>query len=74
MKRYILRRAGPNKHSYVIAFEQLNSGKVITASIINEILVFCNVKISDELLKYLISTPSFVLNILNRKNITKQIV
>ena len=48
MKIYILGRAGPYKHSHVIAFEQLNSGKVINANIINNILAFCNVKISDQ--------------------------
>ena len=72
--KYVLGKAGPNKHSHVLAFEQLNSAKVITASKINEILVFCDVKISDEELKYLVNIPSFKLNNLDRKMVTKQII
>ena len=70
----ILLRTGPNRHSHVIAFEQLNSGKPMTASKINEILAYCNITISDEKLKYLLNTPSFLLMDLYKKNITKQIL
>lgn len=70
----ILGRTGPNRHAHVIAFEQLNSAKTPTASIINEILASCNIKTTDKELKYLLDTPSFVLINLNRKNITKQII
>ncbi len=70
----ILGRTGPNRHSHVIAFEQLNSGKTVTASKINEILTYCNITITDEKLKDLLNTPSFKLTNLNSKSITKEII
>ena len=68
----ILGRTGPYRHSHVIAFEQLNSGKPVTASKINEILASRKITITDEKLKYLLNTPCFLLVNLNNKNITKQ--
>ena len=56
----------------MIALEQLNSGKPVTASKINEILAFHNITMTDEILKYLLNTPSFWLVNLNNKNRTKQ--
>lgn len=70
----ILGRTGPNKHSHVLAFEQLNNGKTVTAKKINEILAYCNITITDEKLKDLLNTPSFVLTDLNKKSITKEII
>lgn len=70
----ILGRTGPNRHSHVIAFEQLNSGKPVIASKINEILAYCNITISDAKLKYLLNTPSFLLMNLNKKNVIRQIL
>lgn len=69
----ILGRTGPNKHN-VLAFEQLNNGKTVTAKKINEILAYCNITITDEKLKDLLNTPSFVLTDLNKKSITKEII
>jgi hypothetical protein len=70
----ILGRTSPNKHSHILAFEQLNSNKPVTAKIINEILAYCNISITDENLKDLLNTPSFVLTDLNKINITKKII
>ena len=70
----ILGRTATNKHAHVIAFEQLNSGKPITASKINEILAYCNLSISHEMLNVLLNTPSFMLTDLNSKTITKKII
>lgn len=70
----ILGRTGPNKHSHVIAIEQINSGKTVTAKKINEILAYCNITITDQELKSLINTPSFTLTNLNKKSITKEIL
>lgn len=72
--KQILGRTGPNKHSHVLAFEQLNNGKTLTAKKINEILAYCNITITDEKLKDLLNTPSFVLTDLNKKSITKEIL
>lgn len=70
----ILGRTGPNRHSHVLAIEQLNSGKTVTANKINEILAYCNITTTDEKLKDLINNPSFVLTDINRKSITKEII
>jgi hypothetical protein len=70
----ILGREGTNRHSHVIAFEQLNSGKPVTASLINEILAYCNISITNQELKGLLNTPSFVLTNLNNKSLTKETI
>jgi hypothetical protein len=69
-----LGRTGPNKHSHVIAIEQINNGKVVTAKKINEILAYCNIKITEQELKYLMNISSFTLTNLNKKSITKEIL
>ena len=65
----ILGRTGPNRYSHIIAFQQLKSAKPVTASKINDILAYCNITITDEKLKYLLNTPSFLLMDLNNKKI-----
>jgi len=64
----ILGRSGSNKHSHVLAIEQLNSDNIVTASIINEILAYCNIKTTNEELRDLLNTPSFVLANLKKYN------
>ena len=70
----VLGRSGTDTHSHVLAFEQLNSGKPVTADKINEILAYCNISITDEKLKGLLNTPSFVLTNLYNKSLTKEIL
>jgi hypothetical protein len=70
----ILGRAGPNKHAHVIAVEQINSGEIVTAEKINEILAYCNIKITEQELKSLIDTASFTLTNLDQKSITKDVL
>ena len=70
----ILGRTGSNKHAHALAIELMNSGKTVTAENINEILVFCNIKITEQQLKSLVHTTSFTLNNLNEKSITKEII
>ena len=70
----ILGRSGPNKHAHVIAVEQINSGGIVTAEKINEILAYCNIKITEQELKSLIDTASFTLTNLNQKSITKNVL
>lgn len=68
----ILGRTVSNKHSHVLAFEQLNSGKTVTANIINSILAYCNITITEKELESLLNTPSFMLRNLNNKVIAKK--
>lgn len=70
----ILGRTGPNKHAHVLAIELINSGKPVTAENINEILAYCDIKITKQELKSLINTTSFTLTNLNEKSITKEIL
>lgn len=70
----ILGRSGPNKHAHVIAVEQINSGGIVTAEKINEILAYCNIKITEQELKSLIDTASFTLTNLDQKSITKDVL
>ena len=70
----ILGRTGPNKHAHVLAIELINSGKPATAENINEILAYCDIKITKQEFKSLINTTSFTLTNLNEKSITKEIL
>jgi hypothetical protein len=70
----ILGRTGTNKHAHVLAIEIINTGKPVTAENINEILAYCNIKITKQELESLISTTSFTLTNLNQKSITKEIL
>ena len=70
----ILGRSGLNKHSHVLAIEQLNSDNIVTASKINEILAYCNITVTDIELKDLLNTPNFILTNLNNKSLTKEII
>jgi hypothetical protein len=69
-----LGRTGTNKHAHVLAIEIINTGKPVTAENINEILAYCNIKITKQELESLISTTSFTLTNLNQKSITKEIL
>jgi len=68
----ILGRTGSNKHSHVLAFEQLNSGKTVTANTINSILAHCNITITEKELESLLNTSSFMITNLNNKVIAKK--
>jgi hypothetical protein len=60
--KIVLGRSGPNKHSHILASECIKRGKPITANDINKILAYCNIKITEDQLKDILKTPSFVLN------------
>ena len=67
----ILGRSGYNKHSHKLANEHLKSGKPVTADIINDILAYCNIRITEIELKYLVKTTGFVLNNLDKDETMK---
>lgn len=70
----ILGRSGPNKHAHVLAIEHINNGGIVTAKLINEILAYSNIKITEQQLKSLINTTCFTITSLNKKSITKEIL
>jgi len=67
----ILGKAGYNKHSHLLAHQQIISGKPVTAEVINNILAYCNIKISENELKLLLKTTGFILNDLSKDEIIK---
>lgn len=56
-----------------MAIEQIESGKPVTAKTINDILAYCNIKITDDILTDLINSPRLILNELDKKE-TMQIL
>lgn len=69
----ILGRSGPIPYSHKLAFEIIKSGKPINYKNINLILSFCNIKITEEILKDLITRPSFLFKDLNKDETIKNI-
>lgn len=71
--KVILGRGGPNQHSHRLAAEHIKSGQPVTAKIINDIFLsrFCNIHITEDMLKDLLNTPRFVLNDLNKSETIK---
>lgn len=59
--KVILGRKGVGRDSHLIAFEQLKNNKPITANLINKILAFCKLSITDERLRFLLQTKSFLI-------------
>lgn len=67
----ILGRSGYNKHSHKLAYEHIKSGKPVTAGVINGILAYCNIKITENELKCLLKANGFILNDLDRDETIK---
>jgi hypothetical protein len=71
--KVILGCSGPYQHSNRLAFEHIKSGKPVTAKTINDILAYCNIRITDDILKDLINSPRILLNDLDKEE-TMQIL
>lgn len=71
--KVILGRSGPHQHSHRLAIEQIESGKPVTAKTINDILAYCDIRITDDILTDLINSPRLILNELDKKE-TMQIL
>jgi hypothetical protein len=70
----ILGRSEINKHAHVIAIEQLNSGKVVTIEILNEILKYSNLSVTNIRLNILLNTPSVKIKNISDRRLTKNIL
>lgn len=55
-------RKGPNSYAHKLASEHINSKLPVTAKIINDILAYCNISISDDILNNLINSPRIFIN------------
>lgn len=69
--KVVLGRGGPNQDSHRLAFEHIKNGKPVTAKIINDILAYCNITITDEILKDLLKAPRLVFNNLDKDETLK---
>ena len=56
----ILGRKGPNLYPHKLANNQIRSGKTISLGVLNEILAYSNILVSEDTLSSLISMPRFV--------------
>ena len=71
--KMILGRKGPIENVHKLAQEQIKSKKPVTFKVINEILAYCNISITEDLLNSLINVPSIIIkNLL--QNETKKIL
>ena len=71
--KIILGRKGPIEYAHKLANEQIQSQKPVTFKVINEILAYCNISITEEILNSLINAPSIVIKNLDQ-NETKKIL
>ena len=70
-KEVLGRKGSSNQISHRLAHEQIKSGKPVTVKIINDILAYCGISITEDILKYLLTAPRFVLDDLNKDETIK---
>ena len=63
----ILGRKGNSVYAHELAKAQINSGKQLTIKVLNEILAYSNILVSEETLNSLINMPRMVFNDLHKK-------
>ena len=71
--KIILGRKGPIEYAHKLANEEIQSQKPVSFKVINEILAYCNISITEEILNSLINAPSIVIKNLDQ-NETKKIL
>jgi len=60
-------RKGDNLYAHQLAKAQIESGKPITIKVLNEILAYSNILVSEDTLNSLINMPRYVFNNLDKK-------
>lgn len=60
-------RKGDNIFAYELAKAQINSGKPVSVGVLNEILAYSNILVSEDTLNSLITMPRFVFNNLDKQ-------
>lgn len=63
----ILGRKGDNTFAHELAKAQINSGKPVSVGVLNEILAYSNILVSEDTLNSLITMPRFVFNNLDKQ-------
>jgi hypothetical protein len=59
--KIILGRKGPIVYVHKLANEQIKSQKPVTFKVINDILAYCNISITEDILNSLINAPSIII-------------
>ena len=70
-KEVLGRKGSSNQISHRLAHEQIKNGKPVTVKIINDILAYCGISITEDILKSLLTAPRFVLDELNKDETIK---
>lgn len=65
--KIILGTSGVNMPSHILANKHLESGKPVNSKIINEILSYCNISVSEYILKSMLNIPKFIFKDLDKK-------
>lgn len=72
--KVIFGRSGEEQHSHKLAAEHIKSGKPVNYQIINDILAYCNIEITEDKLKELTNAPSFIFEDLGKGETRKNII
>jgi len=59
--KLILSRKGPIQYAHKLASEHIKNKKPVTLTVMNEILAYCNISITEEILNSLINAPSIII-------------
>lgn len=71
--KYILGKKGEQKYAHVLADKIIKENRKPTVDDINEILSYCNIKISNQDLKKLLNLPKYSINTKVNKDLIKEI-
>jgi len=71
--KFIFRRKGLQEFAHKIANSVIKENKVPTVEIINDILSYCNIKVTDEELIKLLNLPKYTINTKVTKEMIKEI-
>lgn len=69
--KLILGRKGPTQYAHKLASEHIKNKKPVTFTVMNEILAYCNISITEEILNSLINAPSIIIKKIGSKRIKK---
>jgi GIY-YIG catalytic domain len=71
--KIILGRKGLQKHPHDIAHNVIKKNKVVTVEIINDILSYCNIKVTEKELIKLLNLPKYSINTKEKEEMIKEI-
>uniref|UniRef100_UPI00300259D1 GIY-YIG endonuclease n=1 Tax=Trametes meyenii TaxID=526243 RepID=UPI00300259D1 len=69
--KIILGRKGPLEYAHILANEQIQSKNPVNFKVINKILAYCNISITEDILNSLINAPSIIIKNLDKNETNK---